>query len=252
MLILQTETYGTVLVLDGVIQVTQRDQFSYAEMITHLPLFAHPNPEHVVLIGGGDGAVLTEIVKHKSVKSVTICEIDEMVIDVSKKYFPEYADVWTHPKLTIHIGDGAAFLESHRKEFDVVIVDSSDPVGPAEALFEASFFKSCKRALKKDGILCTQGECQWLHAKIIGGVLKFCGDLFKKVEYAYTTIPTYPSGQIGFVMCGRSDFSLRKPKRKVKKALKKKERKSLKYYNHDIHRAAFALPTFTMEAIGLK
>ncbi len=88
-----------VLVLDGVIQVTQRDQFSYAEMITHLPLFAHPNPEHVVLIGGGDGAVLTEIVKHKSVKSVTICEIDEMVINVSKKHFPEYAAVWNHPKV---------------------------------------------------------------------------------------------------------------------------------------------------------
>ena len=124
-LILDTETYGRVLVLDGVIQVTQRDQFSYAEMITHLPMFAHPDPEHVVLIGGGDGAVLTEIVKHRSVKTVTICEIDEMVIEVSKKFFPEYAAVWTHPKLTVHIGDGAAFLDSHKKKFDIVIVDSS-------------------------------------------------------------------------------------------------------------------------------
>ena len=248
---LESSTYGTVLVLDGVIQVTQRDQFSYAEMITHLPLFAHPNPRDVLLIGGGDGAVLTEIVKHKSVKSVTICEIDEMVINVSKKYYPEYAGVWTHPKLKVHIGDGAAFLEAHKKSFDVVIVDSSDPVGPAEALFEEKFFKSCKKALRKNGILCTQGECQWLHTKIIGEVLQFCSGLFKTVEYAYTTIPTYPSGQIGFIMCGKGSYSLRKPKNKVKKALKKKERKSLKYYNEEIHGAAFAIPQFVKTAIGI-
>lgn len=237
--------------LDGVIQVTQRDQFSYAEMITHLPLFAHPNPEHVILIGGGDGAVLTEIVKHKSVKSVTICEIDEMVIEASKRFYPEYAAIWSHPKLRVHIGDGAAFLDGHKNKFDVVIVDSSDPVGPAEALFQRKFFKSCKKALRKGGILCTQGECQWLHAKIIGEVTQFCKGLFTEVEYGFTTIPTYPSGQIGFVLCSKGKNNLKKPKRSVKKALRKKARKSLRYYNEDVHQAAFALPTFTREELSL-
>jgi spermidine synthase len=235
-----------------VIQVTQRDQFSYAEMITHLPMFAHPNPEHVILIGGGDGAVLCEILKHKSVKSVTICEIDQMVIDVSKKHYPEYAHIWKHPKLKVMIGDGCAYLEAQKNKYDVVIVDSSDPVGPAEVLFQEKFFKSCKKALKKNGILCTQGECQWLHAKIIGEVTEFCGKLFKKVQYGFTTIPTYPSGQIGFVVCGKGDFSLKKPKRSVKKALKKKHQKSLKYYNTQIHKAAFAIPQFTKEQIHTK
>jgi len=248
-LILDTETYGRVLVLDGVIQVTQRDQFSYAEMITHLPMFAHPDPEHVVLIGGGDGAVLTEIVKHRSVKTVTICEIDEMVIEVSKKFFPEYAAVWTHPKLTVHIGDGAAFLDSHKKKFDIVIVDSSDPVGPAEALFEQAFFRSCKRALKKDGVLCTQGECQWLHVDIIAQVTKSCQKLFKQVQYGFTTIPTYPSGQIGFIVCRKGRETVKKPQNKVRKALTKKTRDSLKYYTEEIHRAAFAIPKFTLDKI---
>lgn len=246
----ETETYGTMLVLDGVIQVTQRDQFSYAEMIAHLPLFAHENPEHVLLVGGGDGAVLTEIVKHRSVKSVTICEIDEMVINVSKKYFPEYAAIWSHPKLKVHVGDGNAYLASHKKQFDVVIVDSSDPVGPAEALFEQPFFKHCKRALKKNGILCTQGECMWLHVEIIDGVLQFCRKIFRQVGYAYTTIPTYPSGQIGFVICGKGDGSLKKAKRSVNKALGKKNAKTIKYYNTDIHRAAFVLPEFTRKALS--
>lgn len=252
-LVLQTRDYGTVLVLDGVIQVTQRDQFSYCEMISHLPLFAHPDPKNVLLIGGGDGAALSEIVKHKSVKRVTICEIDEMVIDVSKKYFPEYAAVWTHPKLKVYVGDGAAYLDKHRREFDVIIVDSSDPVGPAESLFQASFFKSCKKALTKKGILCTQGECQWLHTKIIGEVTQFCKELFRRVEYGFTTIPSYPSGQIGFVICCRANLDLTQPKRAVKKSLTKKARKQgLKYYNEQVHRAAFVLPEFTRKQIHRK
>lgn len=242
--------YGKVLVLDGVIQVTERDQFAYAEMITHLPLFAHKNPEHVLLIGGGDGAVLCEIVKHKSVKSVTICEIDEMVIDMSKRFYPQYADIWKHPKLKVHVGDGAAFLDSHKKNFDVVIVDSSDPVGPAEVLFQKKFFKSCKRALRSGGILCTQGECMWLHVNIISAVLKVNRELFPTVEYAYGTIPTYPSGQIGYVLCCKdADNKVNKPKRSVKKALGKKKAASLQYYTTDIHGAAFVLPSFVKDAL---
>jgi spermidine synthase len=155
-------------------------------------------------------------------------------------------------QLRVHIGDGAAFLDSHKNKFDVVIVDSSDPVGPAEALFQQSFFKSCRRALTKEGILCTQGECQWLHTKIIGEVTRFCSGLFTRVEYGFTTIPTYPSGQIGFVICGKGNYSLKKPKRSVKKALKRSQRDSLKYYNTEIHRAAFAIPQFTKKEINTK
>lgn len=217
-------------------------------------MFSHPNPEHVVLIGGGDGAVLCEVLKHKSVKTVTICEIDEKVIEVSKRYFPEYADVWKHPKLMKFVGDGCAFLgrKENRKRFDVIIVDSSDPVGPAEALFEQKFFQSCKKALRRDGILCTQGECQWLHVNIIEEVTKFCGGMFDKVQYGYTTIPTYPSGQIGFIICSKGDYSLKKPHKSVKKALKKKDRHSLRYYNKKVHKAAFIIPEFAKSKIQTK
>jgi len=244
-LMLDTTNYGKVLVLDGVIQVTERDQFAYAEMLAHLPLFAHDNPQHVVLIGGGDGAVLGEIVKHKSVEKVTICEIDEKVIAVSKQHYPQYASIWSHPKVDIVIGDGAAYLEAHKKKFDVVIVDSSDPVGPADSLFQEKFFASCKKALKKNGVLCTQGECMWLHLKIIKHVTGFCKKLFPSVSYAYTTIPTYPSGSIGFVVCSkRENAKLNEPSVSVKKAVGKKQAKTLRYYTSDIHRAAFVLPRF--------
>nr|XP_021522163.1 spermidine synthase-like [Aotus nancymaae] len=195
---------GSRLVLDGVIQCTERDEFSYQEMIANLPLCSHPNPRKVLIIGGGDGGVLREVVKHPSVESVVQCEIDEDVIQVSKKFLPGMAVGYSSSKLTLHVGDGFEFMKQNQDAFDVIITDSSDPMGPAESLFKESYYQLMKTALKEDGVLCCQGECQWLHLDLIKEMRQFCQSLFPVVAYAYCTIPTYPSGQIGFMLCSKN------------------------------------------------
>ncbi|CAJ0766382.1 14724_t:CDS:2, partial [Entrophospora sp. SA101] len=231
-LIFKSETYGNVLVLDGVIQCTERDEFAYQELITHIPMTCHPNPKKVLVIGGGDGGVIREIVKHDSVEEVTLCEIDEAVIRLSKKYLPDMAVGFSHPRVTIHIGDGFPYLKDKQNTFDVIITDSSDPV--AESLFQAEYFGLLKNALR---------ECQWLHLPLISEVQGYCRSVFKVVDYAFTTIPTYPSGQIGFILCGRDDnVDFRKP---IRTWSEEEEAKLFKYYNSEIHKAAFVLPQFT-------
>ncbi|KAG2459298.1 EXOSX protein, partial [Polypterus senegalus] len=210
-----SKTYGNVLVLDGVIQCTERDEFSYQEMIANLPLCSHPNPKKVLIIGGGDGGVLREVIKHRSVESVVQCEIDEDVINVSKKFLPEMAKGFFSPKLTLNVGDGFEFMKQNQDAFDVIITDSSDPVG----------------------------ECQWLHLDLIKEMRTFCKSLFPVVDYAYCTIPTYPSGQIGFMLCSKNpETNFRQPERQL--TSEEVESMNLKYYNSEIHKAAFVLPEF--------
>lgn len=146
-LVFKSTTYGNVLVLDNCIQVTERDEFSYQEMITHLALNSHPNPKKALVIGGGDGGVLREILKHESIEEAWLCDIDETVIEVSKKYLPNMAKSYDDPRTRVHIGDGFKFLEEYKNQFDVIITDSSDPEGPAESLFQKPYFQLLKDAL---------------------------------------------------------------------------------------------------------
>lgn len=243
-LMFKSKTYGNVLILDGVIQVTQRDEHSYQEMITNLPMFAHPNPKKVLIVGGGDGGVAREVLKHP-VEEVIMCEIDEQVCEVSKKYLPNLSDgAFDDPRLKLIIDDAAKYLreEGPKEQFDVIICDSSDPVGPAEVLFKPEFFESMKNALGPQGVLSTQGECLWLHLDLISSVINETRSIFSPngVKYGFTTIPTYPSGQIGFMIATRdegNDVSV--PKRAPDAAHLSK----LKYYNEAVHKAAFVLPS---------
>ncbi|XP_067946087.1 spermidine synthase-like [Watersipora subatra] len=247
-LVFKSKTYGNVLVLDGVIQCTERDEFSYQEMISFLPLNSHPNPAKVLIIGGGDGGVAREVVKHPAVKEVTQCEIDAMVVDVSKRFLPGMSKGFSNPKLSLHIGDGFEFMRKHENEFDVIITDSSDPIGPASVLYEQPYYQLMKRALRTGGVISSQGECMWLHKDIIKKVMNFCKEEYPVVDYGYTTIPTYPSGQIGFILCATSgETNFREPVTVFNSA--EKEEMILKYYNEDVHRAAFALPQFAKQAI---
>jgi len=247
LIVFQSKTYGKVLILDGVIQITERDQHAYQEMITHLPMMAHPNPENVLIIGGGDGGVVTQVLKHSQVKRVTLCEIDGMVIEVSKKYFPAFENGWKDPRLEICVQDGNEFLKEKNSEYDVIIVDSSDPVGPAEVLFKKPFFEKLKQALRPDGFICTQAECFWLDLNIITPLFKFTRELFKHVDYAYTIIPTYPCGTIGFLLLSDAR-SAKEPLRTVDTGFTDKG-ESLQYYSQGIHRASFVLPLFVQRAI---
>jgi spermidine synthase len=245
-LVFKSATFGNVLVLDGVIQVTERDEFSYQEMISHIPLFSHPNPKKVLVIGGGDGGVLREVAKHPCVEEIVICEIDQGVIDVSKKYLPTLARGYDDPRVKVFVMDGAKFMDENQDSFDVIITDSSDPVGPASVLFETPFYNAMHRSLREGGIVCTQGECMWLHLDLIKPLVQSISRTYTTVEYAYTTIPTYPSGQIGFIVAtkGRAE-GCKVPSRKPDDVTAQ----SLRYYSTDLHNAAFVLPTFARRAI---
>jgi len=246
-LVFESTNFGTVLVLDNVIQCTERDEFSYQEMITNLAMFSHPEPKKVLVIGGGDGGVLREVAKHDSVEEAILCEIDEAVPRVSELYLPNMAAGFSDPRVKVHIGDGFKFLEDYENEFDVIITDSSDPDGPAELLFQRPYFELLHRALKDGGVITTQAESQWLHIKLIASLKRTCGEVFPVAEYAYTTIPTYPSGQIGFMVCCKD------PSRDVTKPLRtlsdEEEQKKFRYYNKRVHEAAFVLPTFAKLAL---
>jgi len=244
-LVFESENHGNVLVLDGVIQVTERDEFSYQEMIAHIPLFAHPCPKKVLVIGGGDGGVLREIAKHDCVEEIVLCEIDGDVIDVSKKYLPGLAKGYDDPRVTVKVMDGAKFMEDNQESFDVIITDSSDPIGPANVLFETPFYDAMHRALRDGGIVCTQGECMWLHVDLIKPLFDSIKQSYTGVEYAYTTIPTYPSGQIGFIIATKGRETCRVPARKPSVEVQK----SLRYYTSGLHNAAFELPAFARRAI---
>ncbi|CAB3979816.1 Spermidine synthase [Paramuricea clavata] len=242
-LMFESKSHGNVLVLDSCVQCTDRDEFSYQEMITYLPLNSHPNPRKVLVIGAGDGGVIREIAKHPCVESIVQCEIDEEVVNMSKKYLPNMSCGYNSAKHTLHVGCGKEFMKKHQGEFDVIITDSSDPVGPAASLFEKEYYELMKSALKSDGILCSQGECPWLDNVFIKNMMKFCSPLFPVVGYAYTNVPTYPCGQIGFLMCSRS------PETKFDQPLRRFSSEqltslNLKFYNSEMHTAAFALPQF--------
>jgi spermidine synthase len=275
--VFRNKVWGTVLVLDGVIQVTQKDEIAYHELIAHIPLFSHKKPENVLIVGGGDGGTMREVLKHPSVKKVVICEIDQMVIDVAKKYLPQLAVSYSDPRVTVVCQDAAKYME--QKEvlgtFDVIIADTSDPVGPAAALFEAPFYKCMYHALRAGGKVCTQAESIWLNLDLIQKLISENMDLYANVEYATTQIPTYPCGQIGFLLCskgeddgadtdspqkgkGKKKAKKRKTKQSKKPTCSKPVRKNtgkdfekatFKYYSEGIHKAAFVLPKFVEDAL---
>jgi spermidine synthase len=236
-------------------------------MMAHIPLYSHPNPKKVLVIGGGDGGVIREIARHPSITDIVICELDADVISVSKQYLPSMAVGFTDPRVTVHIMDGAKFMAQHKSTFDIIITDSSDPVGPASVLFETPFYTAMYESLRPGGIVCTQGECIWLHLNLIRPLIKAITPLFQTVEYAYVTIPSYPSGQIGFVIATKAaddtaeeeeekdeigDDTTKRLKTDVGCKFPKRipeEGARLKYYTPEVHSAAFVLPAFAKKAI---
>ena len=240
--VVESQSFGKILLIDGVIMLTEADEFCYHEMITHVPLCVHTKAQKVLVIGGGDGGTVREILKHDNVKEVDVCEIDGKVIEICKKYFPDLANNFGDPRVKIFCEDGNEFIKTHKNEYDLIIVDSSDPIGPAEVLFRKEFYEAMYQALKDDGIVISQAESFFYHRKIIKSLFSFIKYIYPISEYYYTLVPTYPSGVIGFTFCSKkyhpiSDFN-------QQEALKLND---LKYYNKDIHKAAFILPNFVQE-----
>ncbi|CCF59621.1 hypothetical protein KAFR_0H02120 [Kazachstania africana CBS 2517] len=242
-LVFHNDVYGNVLVLDGIIQCTEKDEFAYQEMITHIPLYLHSNPKKVLVIGGGDGGVIREVLKHDCVESVTLVEIDETVIQLSKKYLPNMSCGFTNEKLTIKLVDGFQFLKDLRNQdkFDVIITDSSDPEGPAEAFFQRQYFQLLKNALSNDnGIIISQtSENIWLNVNYLQRLTETAREVFTNVKYCSTMVPSYTSGQLGLLVCTMNDqIDLTEPTRFPTTS----EQSELRYYNKDIHSASFVLP----------
>lgn len=238
LLVAETETYGRLLALDGAVQTTMADEFVYHEMITHVPLFMLDAPSKVAVIGGGDGGAIREILKHPTVKEAHLVEIDGHVVDAAKKFFPELSQSLGDRRAFVHETDGIEWIKEARG-FDVIIVDSTDPVGPAEGLFQQEFYQSIAKALSPQGILVAQSESPFLHQALIRHMRLGMQSAFSQVALYLAAIPTYPSGLWSFMMASQEPFA---PSPRLSQAAI-----PTRYWTPDIQRSAFVLPRFVEE-----
>ncbi|ADC88804.1 spermidine synthase [Thermocrinis albus DSM 14484] len=234
-MVVESPHFGKVLILDGVAQCDERFEFIYHEFMAHVPLYAHPNPQDVLIIGGGDGGVLREVLKHPEVKRAVLVDIDKEVIEVSKKFLPTMACSFDDPRAIVINEDGYKYIQDYEGEFDVIIVDSTDPVGFAHVLTTEEFFKYVYRALKEDGIYVGQTESIHYHVEIVRRVQKALRKVFPIVDLYTAVIPGY-AGYWWTMSIASKKYPVREPSREVTV--------STKLYSADMHRYAFLPESF--------
>lgn len=250
--IYDTYQFGKMLICDGAIMCAEKDEHGYHEMISHVPLFTHPNPKRVLVIGGGDGGAVREIVRHDNIDKVILVEIDEVVVEASKEHIPSLASALNHPKLELIIDDGIKYVSGAGNEsFDIVLIDSTDPVGPALGLFNVDFYKQVHRILTSQGIMVAQSESPRFNIPVFKEIFAAHKNVFGQ-DHVYTYlafIPTYPTGMWSFSFCSKGNLH---PVNDLRIAESKRFslNHKLNYYDEDIHRAAFVLPRFVQEMIG--
>jgi len=244
--VVETKGHGKMLLNDGLIMVTERDEFAYHDMISHVPLFVHPNPKNVLVIGGGDGGTAREVIRHKSVEKCVMVEIDGMVVDACKQHIPQTSCALDDPRIELIIGDGVQYVKECGKKFDVIIIDSTDPIGPAAPLFGPEFYADVNNCLDENGIVVSQGESSWYAMDIQKSLLEVLnGEFNNTFLYSFSNL-TYPGGLWSFTFASNKldplkDFN---PQRVSDSGLE------FDYYNSELHTAAFALPNFVRK--GLK
>ncbi len=241
-----TESFGNLMVIDGCIMLTSKDNFFYHEMISHPALFIHAAPKEVWIIGGGDCGTLREVLKHSGVEAVLQIEIDERVTRLAEQYFPELCAANDDPRAQLHFIDGIAWVRDAPADcVDIVIVDSTDPVGPAEGLFSADFYRDCRRCLRDDGIFVQQSESPLLHLDIIGNMRRAMQDAgFARRQALFFPQCVYPSGWWTVTMAGNVPLQSFRREDAAGKPF------ATRYYNHDIHSAALAQPEFFKQAMA--
>lgn len=232
--VIENAHFGKILLLDGLVQTTEKDEFFYHEMLIHPAFVTHPSPRDILVIGGGDGGGLKEILLYP-VEHVYLVEIDPQVIEVSKKYFSWLSPSLKDKRLELHIRDGWEFLKQTNKKFDIVFVDSSDPVGPSLPLHEKDFYKDLKTCLRPEGVVVTQFGSPFYQLDSIKKKYIFLKELFEMVCLYFAPVPTYPGGSWCFAFFSDIIDPL---------AVKRNPRPGLKYFTLEIHKAAFALPAF--------
>ncbi len=249
LVIFDSATFGRVMALDGVIQTTEKDEFVYHEMLAHVPILAHGNVRHVLVIGGGDGAMLREVLKHAGVAEVTHVEIDRDVIDICERYLPRHSNGAFHDKRVKQvIADGVDFVNETQERYDVVISDSTDPIGPGEALYTRSFYAGCRRCLREKGILVTQNGSAFMQTDEVVTTAKRLAPLFEDCAFYGAAVPTYVGGIMAFAWAS-DEPSHRATSLAVLSKRYAQAELSTRYYTPEIHQAAFALPRFLIDAI---
>ncbi len=240
--VIETAQFGTMLVLDGMVMTTDKDEFVYHEMISHIPMITHPNPKKVAVVGGGDGGAIREIIKHPSVEEAHLIEIDGQVIEYSKRYLSQIAAGLADPKVSVFVADGIQHIKDNKNTYDVILVDSTEPVGPAVGLFSKDFYQDIYNALKEDGLFAAQTESPFFNQDLIKDTNQAISELFPITRLYLASIPTYPSGLWSFTI-GSKKY------RPEDADLARAEviSKQTKYYNQDVHRSAFMLPNFVRE-----
>ncbi|MEW9699234.1 polyamine aminopropyltransferase [Paenibacillus sp. SI8] len=239
---IETEEWGTMLTLDGMVMTTVRDEFVYHEMVAHPALVTHPNPEYVLVVGGGDGGVIREIMKHPKVKKAVLVDIDGKVIEYSKKYLPTIAAELDNPRVEVIVNDGYMHIHDHKNTYDVIMVDSTEPVGPAVELFSKGFYQGIFDALKEDGIFVAQTDNPWFKADLIQTVNRDVKEIFPIVRVYGANIPTYPSGLWTFTLGSKKHDPLQVEEASIPEF-------PTKYYTPRLHKAAFVLPKFVEDLV---
>ncbi len=234
--VMETEFFGNALILDDIIQLTERDNQGYHEMIVHVPMLAFGQPRRVLIVGGGDGGSLQQVLRYPSVEEAVVCELDERVVALSRQYFTCFGDPWADLRTRLLVRDAFGFLEENPGQFDVIISDTTDPVGMAERLFSDAFLKLVVRALSPGGAASMQCEQPFFDTELIKQVYAGARSLTKNPAYYYAHVPTYPGGGIGFMYLSDTPWmkGLDTPYPPGRN----------QYINPEVHRAAFALPEF--------
>ncbi|MCD8522435.1 MAG: polyamine aminopropyltransferase [Saccharospirillaceae bacterium] len=242
--IIDTPFMGRVMLLDGVVQTTERDEFIYHEMMVHVPLFAHPAPKRVLIIGGGDGGILREVLRHKNVEHVTQVEIDGSVIDMCKAYFPKHSHgAFDDPRANIVIADGKEFVAQCQDTFDVIISDSTDPIGPGEVLFTSDFYQDEKTCLNPGGIMVAQNGVPFMQGQEVTNTFQRLSKLYRDASFYVAPVPTYIGGLMSLAWA-TDNAELRK--QSVEQIAERVAAAGFetRFYNADVHVAAFALPNY--------
>ncbi|MDF7681696.1 polyamine aminopropyltransferase [Enterobacteriaceae bacterium ESL0689] len=249
LIIFENAAFGRVMALDGVVQTTERDEFIYHEMMTHVPLLAHGQAKHVLIIGGGDGAILREICRHNTVETITMVEIDAGVVSFCRQYLPNHhAGAYDDPRFTLVIDDGVNFVNQTTQTFDVIISDCTDPIGPGESLFTSAFYAGCHRCLNHGGIFVAQnGVCFLQQDEVINSYRKL-SHYFNDVSFYQAAIPTYYGGVMTFAWA-TDNIALRHLSSEIIQARLHKAGLQCRYYNAAIHTAAFSLPQYLQNAL---
>ncbi len=245
--VVETAGHGRLLLIDGMTMVSERDEFVYHEMIAHPALFLHPKPLRVLVIGGGDGGTVREVLRHKSVERCVLVEIDGLVVEASRKYIPQTAAALSDKRVTVRTEDGVKFVAETNEKFDVVIVDSTEPFGPAKELFGRSFYKNVKRLLTEDGIVVSQAGSPFYEIATIRNLFKIMRPIFPVVEVSLFTNLTYPGGLWAFTVATKGLH----PVRDFVPARVKTSKLKLSWYNAEIHAGSFACPNFLKKEIGV-